>query len=200
MDARVENDDGMFSVVNPTTPRHIMSSSQIILVSMGAPEKIRVSIPDSMVSSLKTVQEMLDDIELVGEGPSVIRVPHVEDQKAFDLLIEYMEYDKDNRIEEDLKTGQKVPMSPWETEFFSELESLDKQPYLFQLISISNYLNYNRLFHTSCQKVANMIEGKTPEQIRKTFNLPDDLTVEEKEKLYAENGLHPSPGELSVGE
>ena len=167
---------------------------------MGAPEKIRVSIPDSMVSSLKTVQEMLDDIELVGEGPSVIPVPHVEDQKAFDLLIEYMEYDKDNRIEEDLKTGQKVPMSPWETEFFSELESLDKQPYLFQLISISNYLNYNRLFHTSCQKVANMIEGKTPEQIRKTFNLPDDLTVEEKEKLYAENGLHPSPGELSVGE
>ena len=30
------------------------------------------------------------------------------------------------------------------------------------------------------RQLARMIEGKSPEQIRQTFNLPDDLTEEEK--------------------
>ena len=35
--------------------------------------------------------------------------------------------------------------------------------------------------------VANMIKGKTPEEIRKTFNIMNDFTPEEEEEVRREN-------------
>ena len=35
--------------------------------------------------------------------------------------------------------------------------------------------------------VANMIKGKTPEEIRKTFNIRNDFTPEEEAKVRADN-------------
>ena len=32
-----------------------------------------------------------------------------------------------------------------------------------------------------------MIKGKTPEEIRKTFNIPNDFTPEEEEEVRREN-------------
>ena len=163
-----------------------------IFIVSAEDENVRIRIPRTVLPGIKTIQDMLDDISVSDNEPSSIPVPRVLDQKSLDLVLEYMNYDAENPISEELKTGQKVQFSKWETEFFSRLESLTEQPYLFQLISITNYLNYNRLFHTSCYKVASMIEGKTPDQIRETFGLPDDLTEEEKEKLYIESGLRPA--------
>ncbi|CAA6666716.1 unnamed protein product [Spirodela intermedia] len=38
-----------------------------------------------------------------------------------------------------------------------------------------------------CQTVADMIKGKTPEEIRKTFNIKNDFTPEEEEEVRREN-------------
>ena len=46
---------------------------------------------------------------------------------------------------------------------------------LFQLILAANYLDIKGLLHVTCGKVADMMKGKTPEQIRKTFNIKNDL-------------------------
>ena len=43
------------------------------------------------------------------------------------------------------------------------------------------------LLDLTCAKVASMIKGKTPEQIRKTFNIVNDFTPEEEEAVRAEN-------------
>lgn len=39
-----------------------------------------------------------------------------------------------------------------------------------------------------CKTVANMIKGKSVEEIRKTFNIVNDFTPEEEEQIRKENG------------
>jgi len=43
------------------------------------------------------------------------------------------------------------------------------------------YLNIRNLSDLTCQTVADMIKGKTPEEIHKTFNIKNDFTPEEEE-------------------
>ncbi|RXI06416.1 hypothetical protein DVH24_018458 [Malus domestica] len=51
----------------------------------------------------------------------------------------------------------------------------------------ANYLNIKSLLDLTCQTVADMIKGKTPEEIRKTFNINNDFTPEEEEEVRREN-------------
>ena len=59
--------------------------------------------------------------------------------------------------------------------------------YVKMLIQAANYLNIKSLLDLTCQTVADMIKGKTPEEIRKTFNIKNDFTPEEEEEVRREN-------------
>ncbi|XP_010428644.1 PREDICTED: SKP1-like protein 1A [Camelina sativa] len=76
--------------------------------------------------------------------------------------------------DEELKT--------WDAEFMK----ID-QATLFELILAANYLNIKNLLDLTCQTVADMIKGKTPEEIRTTFNIKNDFTPEEEEEVRREN-------------
>ena len=39
----------------------------------------------------------------------------------------------------------------------------------------------------TCKTVANMIKGKTPEEIRKTFNIKNDFTPSEEEQVITKS-------------
>jgi hypothetical protein len=54
-------------------------------------------------------------------------------------------------------------------------------------VQAANYMDIKPLLDLTCAKVASMIKGKTPEQIRKTFNITNDFTPEEEEAVRAEN-------------
>jgi S-phase kinase-associated protein 1 len=43
------------------------------------------------------------------------------------------------------------------------------------------------LLDLTCAAVASMIKGKTPEEIRKTFNIVNDFTPEEEAQVREEN-------------
>ncbi|KAL6213085.1 hypothetical protein ACLB2K_012532 [Fragaria x ananassa] len=55
------------------------------------------------------------------------------------------------------------------------------------LAKVIEYLKKHGLLDLTCQAVADMIKGKTPEQIRETFNIKNDFTPEEEEEVRREN-------------
>ncbi|XP_074312933.1 SKP1-like protein 1B [Silene latifolia] len=73
-------------------------------------------------------------------------------------------------------------LKKWDKEFVNVDQST-----LFDLILAANYLNIKDLLDLTCQTVADMIKGKTPEEIRKTFNIKNDFTPEEEAEIRKEN-------------
>ena len=62
-----------------------------------------------------------------------------------------------------------------------------EQEVLFELILAANYMDIKPLLDLTCATVASMIKGKTPEEIRKTFNIVNDFTPEEEAQVREEN-------------
>jgi len=61
------------------------------------------------------------------------------------------------------------------------------QETLFELILAANYMDIKPLLDLACAKVASMIKGKKPEEIRKTFNIANDFTPEQERQVLEEN-------------
>lgn len=72
--------------------------------------------------------------------------------------------------------------SVWDREFCNVPQSV-----LFEIILAAYYLNICSLTALTSKTIANSIKGKTPEEIRKFFNIKNDFTPEEEEKASKEN-------------
>ena len=70
----------------------------------------------------------------------------------------------------------------WNTQFCNM-----SQTDLFDTILAANYLEYVELLDTCCTAIAKMISGKTPQEIRKIFNIQNDFTEEEEKQIRKEN-------------
>ena len=130
-----------------------------------------------------TVKHMLDD--LGGDADSAIPLPNVSGE-ILTKIIEYCCYHNehpDPPTSEDKKDEKATDdIIPWDKEFCDIVQST-----LFELILASNYLDIKPLLDLTCKTVANMIKGKTPEEIRKKFNIKNDFTPEEEEQIRKEN-------------
>uniref|UniRef100_A0A7S3JW81 Ubiquitin-like domain-containing protein n=2 Tax=Aureoumbra lagunensis TaxID=44058 RepID=A0A7S3JW81_9STRA len=71
-------------------------------------------------------------------------------------------------------------------EWYAKYVDVD-QELLFELILAANYMDIKPLLDLTCATVASMIKGKTPEEIRKTFNIVNDFTPEEEAQVREEN-------------
>ena len=101
-------------------------------------------------------------------------------------VIEFCKHHVDQRlpeIEKPLRSTNLAEIVPeWDAKFV-DIE----QEVLFELILAANYMDIKSLLDLTCAKVASMIKGKTPEQIRKTFNIRNDFTPEEEAQIIEEN-------------
>lgn len=132
-----------------------------------------------ILSSL--IQDMIEENE--DEMPR-IPVPNVEG-KTLEKVIEYCNYHYDKPIEEiekPLKGDVNDYICEWDKKFL-EME----QHLLIDVIMASNYLNIKSLLDLTCAKIASMIRGKSPQQIRDIFGIENDFTKEEEEQVIEEN-------------
>jgi len=140
-------------------------------------------VPRNIAEMSVTVKHMLEDID-TSETETPIPLPNVTG-KILSKVSDYCKYHNEHPdAPSDEKKDEKRPDDniPWDKEFCDV-----DQPTLFELILAANYLDIKPLLDLTCKTVANMIKGKTPEEIRKTFNIKNDFTPEEEEQIRKEN-------------
>ncbi|KAG8347193.1 Cyclin A/CDK2-associated protein [Trypanosoma vivax] len=152
------------------------------------PVEFKVRREAAMMSVL--LRDMLED---QGEAEAIIPIPNVSG-RTLRLVIDYMEHHYNNQadpIEKPLKTDIKNIISQWDCKFLYEqlLKDHDEKQHelLIDVIMAANFLNVRDLLDLTCACVANMIRGKSAEEIRTLFNIESDFTPEEEEKIREEN-------------
>ena len=73
-------------------------------------------------------------------------------------------------------------VSPWYAEFIE----MERDP-LFELIMAANYMDIKSLLDLSCCRVACMMKNRTTIEVRKMFDIVNDFTPEEEQKIIEEN-------------
>merc|ERR1719473_847480 len=103
---------------------------------------------------------------LEGDKPAV-DIPIKQVQKdTLALVLKYLEHHKGTSPAEIAKPIRSVEMKKivdsWDADFIDKLGKKD----LFELILAANYMDIKSLLHLGCAKVATMIKGKSPEEIK----------------------------------
>jgi S-phase kinase-associated protein 1 len=137
-----------------------------------------------------TIANLIEDAGV--DGP--IPLPNVTG-KILAKVIEYCRYHKEHptivaavaeataAATADKDTVQRTDeICGWDLDFCKV-----EQVVLFEMILAANYLDNKELLDLLCKTIANMIKGKTPDVIRKTFNIQNDFTPEEEEQVKKEN-------------
>ena len=127
-----------------------------------------------------TIKTMLDDLGIEDGQEVVDPVPLPKVNGAIlRKVLDWATYHKDDAQpaeDDDNKEKRTDDISSWDADFLKV-----DQGTLFELILAANYLDIKGLLAVACKTVANMIKGKTPDEIQKTFNIKNNFTRAEEE-------------------
>ncbi|KAG8709894.1 hypothetical protein FRC08_017918 [Ceratobasidium sp. 394] len=124
-----------------------------------------------------------------GESDQLVPLPNVS-SSVLKKVLEYCEYHRNEPLpaaepdngNDDPRKRQVSEIGEWDQKFIQV-----DQEMLFDIILAANYLDIEGLLDVGCKTVANMMKGKTPEEIRKLFNIVNDFTPEEEAQIKKEN-------------
>ena len=125
-----------------------------------------------------TIKQLIDDAGTDNPIP-LMNV----DSQTFEKVKEWLAYRAEHPLED------VDPTTPTELDEWSEafVEVGDNKEQLFALVMAANYLDIKALLDVSAQSIANLIKGKTTEEIRQLFNIENDWTPEEEEQVRREH-------------
>jgi len=154
--------------------------------------KIRLSTSDSQVVEVERdvaersmlIKNLLTDIPY-DESSEAIPIPNVT-EAVLRKVIEWCDHHKNDppSADDDDSDSRKkaTDISDWDQKYMAVDQEL-----LFEIILAANYLDIKALLDVGCKTVANMIKGKSPEEIRKQFNIQNDFSPEEEDQIRREN-------------
>ncbi|KAG4034305.1 hypothetical protein MFRU_003g02750 [Monilinia fructicola] len=157
------------------------STTTIVLVSN---DNASITVDRAVAERSMLIKNMLEDL---GDGvlSTPVPIPNVN-EAVLRKVIEWAEHHKHDPVpatDDDSDSRKKTTdIEEWDQKFMQV-----DQEMLFEIILAANYLDIKALLDVGCKTVANMIKGKSPEEIRKTFNITNDFTPEEEEQIRREN-------------
>jgi hypothetical protein len=142
---------------------------------------------DKHVKLSKNLIHLSAYIKGIVDADSTVKEIQIRDisSTSVEYMIEWMKYHKtvaSRSIPRPLKSGNlKEMVGPWDANFIDK--DLDS---VFELLLASNFMGVTALLELCCARIASLMYGKTPKQIRKSFNLPDEFTPEEEAAIRKE--------------
>ncbi|KAJ4354031.1 uncharacterized protein N0V89_005764 [Didymosphaeria variabile] len=129
------------------------------------------------------IKNLLEDLGV--DNDEAIPIPNVN-EAVMKKVLEWCEHhrkDPPASQDDDSDSRKKsTDIDEWDQKFMQV-----DQEMLFEIILAANYLDIKALLDVGCKTVANMIKGKSPDEIRKTFNIQNDFTPEEEDQIRREN-------------
>ncbi|UNI14408.1 E3 ubiquitin ligase complex SCF subunit scon-3 [Purpureocillium takamizusanense] len=159
----------------------------------GQPEKVWLASNDNalievdrdVIERSVLIKNLLGDTDAKSTKEAPIPIPNVN-EAVLRKVLEWCEWHRNDppqaQDEESDARKKSTDIDDWDQKFMQV-----DQEMLFEIILASNYLDIKPLLDVGCKTVANMIKGKSPEEIRKTFNITNDFTPEEEEQIRREN-------------
>ena len=159
----VKSDDGDIQGLDDN------GSDQITLVSSGD-TTTKLKLKRDFAKQSKLVANILEG----DTDATEIQVKQV-DGDTLQLIVKYLKHHKGKEPAEIAKPIRSVKMEKivedtWDAEYINALPKRQ----LFQLILGANYMDCKSLLHLGCAKVATMIKGKSPEEIKQILGEEDD--------------------------
>lgn len=157
-----------------------MSNRPLQLVS-----KEGVSFSLSRVSACGSA--LLEDMMKNASLDEPIHFPSIS-TGILDFVVEYLDHfanstSRPSVIQKPLISANFAELvSAWENQFAEKPHEV-----LFELILAANYLCMQGLVDLTAAKVASMVKGRSPEEIRRTFNIVNEFTPEEEAQIREEN-------------
>lgn len=172
------------------------ASSEIVRVEAPGPKdgdfELKLQSKDGgSIVILKSVGEQSKFISNVAEEfeageENLVPLPNITTE-TLEHVVDYLNFHRDDpavKIERPLKKDLYEIISDWDREF---LERFELQG-LFDIVLGANYLDIKPLLRLGCAQIySKYIRGQSPEKIRETFGLPDDLTKEDQDRIREEN-------------
>ncbi|KIM77970.1 hypothetical protein PILCRDRAFT_824953 [Piloderma croceum F 1598] len=149
----------------------------IMLVSS---DDVLFEVDREIAERSSVIRQML---EVIGEQDQEIPLPNVSSD-VLEKVLEYCEYYRGEPLDVQTTYTEKrtTNISRWDQKFITVDQGM-----LFEIILAANFLDIKSLLDLGCKTVANMIKGKTAEEIRKLFNIVNDFTPEEEAQIRKEN-------------
>ncbi|KAK1355953.1 hypothetical protein POM88_049209 [Heracleum sosnowskyi] len=145
-------------------------SSESKMITLRSSDNETFEVEEAVALESQTIKHMIED----DCADTAIPLPNVTGS----ILAKVIEFCKKHVESKDDDEALKS--------FDAEFAKVDQET-LYDLILAANYLNIKSLLDLTCQTVAEMIKGRSPEEIRKKFNIKNDFTPEEEEAIRKEN-------------
>ncbi|XP_066327047.1 SKP1-like protein 1 [Miscanthus floridulus] len=147
-------------------------------ITLRSSDSEEFEVEEAVAMESQTIRHIIED-DCADNG---IPLPNVN-SKILAKVIEYCNKHVHAAAEDATNaSGGGEDLKNWDAEFVKV-----DQATLFDLILAANYLNIKGLLDLTCQTVADMMKGKTPEEIREIFHIKNDLTKEEEDEIRREN-------------
>ena len=180
--SKCESGDGSEEDEDESKRQPITEKTIQLTAQDGRTKIVSLSIAEMSV----LIKTMIDDDDANQEIP----LPNV-DYEILESVIDFCElYDSNpfDEIEKPIKSANMEEIvSKEHADFLGTVVIDGDKEKLFKLILAANYLDIKPLLDLCCAKVASMIKGKNPDEIRSEFNIVNDFTEEEEKQIREEN-------------